>query len=116
VEVLHDPSNSPLFWVVVVIAFAVSAFFQFSHNARFKQQWWPVWLGVTTVLFTVFGWYLAGLVTGLLMFVVSVFVTWRLLKRTRFCDQCGRTVNSFSWSNKSPEHCPSCGKSLARAA
>ena len=114
--VMHDPSNSWFFWALVVAAFAVSAFFRVSRNTALKRRWWPIWLWTTTVLFGVFGWYVAGVLLALFLTVASVLLNWRLLKRMWFCDHCGSTVMSYSLVDGPLTSCPSCGAPLGRAA
>src|SRR2546427_1001949 len=115
-DTFRDPGGSWIFWVLVGAAVGVSAFFQISRDAPLKRRWWPRWLLVTTVLFGLFGWYVAGVPVALFLIASSILMNWLILRRTHFCDQCGRTVSSYSLFHTPARHCPECGASIGRAA
>lgn len=118
---IHDVPAPYLLIALAAAMMAVGSFFESSRDAVLKSRLWPVWMIISSVLFTVFGGIVGGLPVALFMLAGSLVygrinlkrVRFCPLKRVRFCPR-GQTLHAFAHGlfGGLAQYCPACGSSL----
>lgn len=99
------------FWVVLGVSSFV--FFHFNRNAALKRRIFPFFVIAVGIIFTAFLAYMTRGFPRVLFLAVPMIglITFLNIRRTHFCDSCGRTLYSQP-TFKRPAFCPRCGAQL----
>jgi len=111
----------PLSRVLVLIFISsilfVFSFFYFSRNTAFKRKLWPVFI-VTIFSGFILAPVLSMAITGKwrwgflgVQILIFTLVGFLMIRRTRFCDSCGRTCYRQPIFSQ-PSFCSHCGAKL----
>jgi hypothetical protein len=95
----------------------VFLYFRFSRNTTFKRKSWPMFVTVILSSFvlasivnmaTTGNWRWSFIGFQILM---AALIGYFMIRRTHFCDSCGRTCYQHPFSSQ-PGFCPRCGAKL----
>jgi len=100
-----------VFWAALAIGSFL--FFQFSRDAKLKRRVWPVLIIGSGVIFGSFVLYMTRGDTRILYIMIPaiILISFLNLRRTRFCDSCGRSLHWQPVFSR-PQFCPHCGAQL----
>lgn len=100
-----------VFWTALAIGSFL--FFQFNRDAKLKRRAWPVVVIGSGVIFGSFVIYFTGGDARMLFIMIPaiILISFLNLRRTRFCDSCGRTLHCQPVFSRL-QFCPHCGAQL----
>ena len=110
-------TSSEIFLVTWII-FAIVSYLVFyqNKNAAFKRKIWPWTIAFVGLVFLGFVTAIGGFKfdkPGFYVIVLAdIFISYINIKTVRFCDSCGRTIQSSNPFLGPSKFCPKCGAKL----